>query len=329
MCEVWNEWAGGKFANAGGVYKAAEKSARYLHELREEVKRITSANYVVFTSSASEANNMVFNHANRVIATHYEHPSLTQHPKATLTQFDKLEDELKNCPAVVSLVGIHHEIGWMRDIESLYKLCKKYHSKLHIDASQMKSFNMQHADFITISSHKIGGPIGIAALATKEPMKPIIFGGMQEDGMRAGTQALPLIAGFVEALKVIEENDGYAEKFRQLKSLLRENIDEQYFLETYARDMYSSDMTFCNHIVCLVTKFPASEIAAFMDMHDIAVAIGSACTSGALEGMKILNSIDKLPAELKNGVRVSFGPDTTQEEVVEFSKKFNQFVERR
>jgi len=324
MLEVWNQWACGKFANIGGVYKSAERSARYLNELRGALKDITVGEYVVFTSSSSEANSMVFNHANKIITTCWEHPSLTKHPKATFVQFDKLKDELKNGPAVVSLVGIHHEIGSVRDIRVIYDLCKQYHSKLHIDASQMKSFDMQYADFMTISSHKIGGPIGVAALVTKEPMKAIIFGGMQEDGMRAGTNALPLIAGFVEALQVLKENAGYAEQFKLLNALLRKNIDERYFLETYAKDI-----VFCNHIVCLVTKFPASEIAAFMDMHDIAVAVGSACTSGALDGMKILNSIHQLPDELKNGVRLSFGPNTTEEEIIIFSQKFNQFVSRK
>ncbi len=321
IIEVFEQWGSGKYANAGGLYKSANNSAIYLEQLRNKVKEMTNMPYVVFTSCASESNNMIFNHAKKVVTTKYEHPSTAKNPKAILLDSIKnLEQELEKEPCIFSICGVHHETGQIRNTETLYNLCKKHYCKIHIDASQMKTLPAQ-ADFLTLSSHKIGGPIGIAALCSHEPIKAILFGGKQENDMRAGTQALPLISGFVEALEYMQLFD--KTHFQKLKKALKEQIEPSYMLENYAQD------NFADHIVCLVSQFPASEIAAFMDMNNIAVAIGSACTSGALDGMKILESFDNLPENIRNGIRVSFGYKTTLAETNYFCQKLNAFFCKR
>ena len=318
MMQVFDAWATGDYANAGGLYQSANNSSVYLEQMRNCIKDITGAEFVIFTSCASEANSMVINYARKVITTKYEHPSVKHNPKAIIVAPEEVEQELAKEPCMLSISGIQHETGLMRDIPQLYKLCKKYHCKLHVDAAQMKEFCLEHADFLTISSHKLGGPIGIAALISNEQIKPIIFGGQQEENMRAGTQALPLIAGFVEA--IIEPKPA----FKSLKNIIKAMVKSEYLLETYA-----PNEKWCDYIMCLISPFPASEIAAFMDLNGICIAIGSACTSGALEEMSMLERFSNIPKSMRNGIRISFGSLTTEDDVVTFCNKFNEFLQKR
>jgi len=317
MLDVYDRW-GIDYSNPSGQYESANNSAIYLEQLRNKVREIAGMKYVVFTASASEANSMLVNHAKNIYTTKYVHPSVKNNPKV------QVADPING---VLSVVGVHHEVGLIADFDKLRALCDERNCKLHVDASQMKpnmKFNMKPAvsgfnlpaDFITLSSHKLGGPIGVGALVSNEPIKPIVFGGLQENGMRAGTQGLPLIAGFVEALQL--EHD-----YSLLKKRLVELVDARYFLSTYVPGAIWAD-----HIVCLVTEFPATELVAFMDIHGLAIAAGSACTSGAMDGMQTLESFDELPENLRNGIRVSFAWNTQAEDIEQFAKLFAQFMKR-
>lgn len=308
------------WANPGGIYSSARKAKAFLESLRMELKTLTNAEYIIFTSGATEANNMVLSSARgRVLTTNYEHPSIKNFPKAEIIKLDNLKDELKKGPALVSISYIQHETGLIRDIKHINQLCNKYYAKLHIDAAQAKDISKIEADYITISSHKIGGPIGIGALITHQPIKPILYGGEQENYMRPGTQPIPLIAGFLAAINNLISNDFYKQHFKELKEIIKKNIAKEFLFETYLEGNWA------DHIVCLLTeKIPGSEIAAFMDLNSIEIGIGSACTTGALEGMEMLKLIGK-----NNGIRISFGWQTKADEVEKFCIKFNEFMSKR
>ena len=341
MLYIYDKW-GSEFANCSAQYNAGKKSNQYLNKLRARLYEIFNIpeNYVlVFTSCASESNSLIF-HSSKlpILVDRFSHPSCKNFPSCKLFSLGKLEEYIKEQSSLVSLSLVQHETGMKYDHELALNLSKKYNSKLHIDASQVKKIDVKNlnADYITISSHKLGGPIGIAAVISKSLLNAQIFGGSQEFNMRAGTQALPLITGFVEACSQMQENDFFEDHFKELKNYMKKLIDSNYFLENLI------NAEFVDNIVCLVLdKIPSSELAAFMDLNGIAIGIGSACKSGSLDGMDAIvqlnleeNAMLYKNAEYnklseQNVVRISFDFATTKNDIEIFANKFNEFMKVR
>lgn len=312
MLEAYKNWSNPGALHQNGVYNAS-----FLNKLTKEFKEILNlgADYeIVFTSSATESNNLVFNSSSLpILAFKYAHSSVKNFPEVNFFETtEELIEKISSKRYLISFETVHHECGIEIDLEQIKNLSQKYSFFYHLDASQNKNFkNINDADYITISSHKIGGPIGIALVAFKKNLKPMFFGGGQQKGIRPSTVPIPLIAGFLAALK--NTNKDYA----NLKNIMLENIDQSFFLEKQIQE------NFCNHIICLLTKnYTGSELLAFLDIHNISVSIGSACTSGALDGVKILKKYGFVP---ENAIRVSFGWETKEEDILEFCKIFNSF----
>lgn len=315
MDEAWQNWA-----NPGATYKMSVKNSDCLHKLRQRMRDILgTSDHVVFTASSSEANNLVLHNARfPILVSKFEHPSVKNIVGSKEIELSDLEGYLKQGQHLVSVTAVQHEIGMMLDVKEILRLVKKYHSKLHIDASQAKYMApFLEADYITLSSHKIGGPVGVAALITRNLVESLIVGGAQEQNMRAGTQAIPLIAGFVAALEEWHEGGYFKDHFKKLKMILRDRVDAKFFLESKVH------ANFVDYITCLVVPIPGSEVAAFMDLNNIAIGLGSACTAGTLNGIAALKQFGLIPS---HGIRVSFGLQTSEADVETFAEKFNYFI---
>lgn len=324
MQKSWETWA-----NPNSSHQAGTAAARRLEFLRNRIKNFFNApEYcrVYCTSGGTESNNLALNSYDLpILKSPFEHDSVYNNPKSEEIKIEKgeidindIKNKLEKKKYLVSIMLAQHETGWILPIKEIASVVKNMGSLIHVDASQAVGkididFEDLGIDMMTISSHKIGGPIGIGGLISKPILNPLFQGGGQEDGVRSGTVAIPLIEGWVAAL----ENSN-KEHMRALKEEFLNQIDQNYILK--------SAYPVLPNTACLISNYPASEIASFMDLNGISISMGSACKSGSLDGMRALKAINSASDK---GIRVSWGWKTTKSDINAFCAKYLEFQEKR
>lgn len=331
----------GRVANAM-VEKAREKIASFIGSSPKEI---------IFTGSGSESSNTVLSiltcPANqcdcsgvgkyqKIITTAIEHPCVLETAKCierrnaevrflSVDQYGKinikeLEDELKKGPALVSIIAANNEIGTIQDIRKISQLVHQYGSIFHSDAVQAVgkipvNVDELNADFLSFSSHKVYGPKGIGALYIRKgtPFCPLIRGGHQESGRRAGTENTLGIVGFGKAVEMrakemTDEHNRLLTFKERLKEGIVSKIDNVVF-NGHPEDCLANTLN---------VSFPGAEgeaILLYLDLEGIAVSTGSACASGSLDPSHVLLAID-IPIEYAHGsIRISMGRNTTSEDI--------------
>jgi len=323
------------------------------------------AQEVIFVGSGSEANNTVINtvtcqlkncksggscSAGALVISSIEHPCIIESAncaeqrgrkvfhltvdKDGLINISELENILKsNCVSLVSVMTVNNETGAIQDIKKITELAHKYNALVHTDAIQavgkmeidVKELDV---DFLSFSAHKIYGPKGIGALYIKKgiPFCPLIYGGHQEMGRRAGTENSLGIVAFHKAIlmrkeEMHNEHDRVLKLRERLRKSISENIPDTFFNGTPENTMYN----------CLNVSFAGAEGEAmllYLDLEGIAVSTGSACSSQSLEPSHVLLATG-IDLELAHGsLRISLGRDTTQEEIDYVSEKLPGIIEK-
>ncbi|WP_342261939.1 cysteine desulfurase family protein [Alphaproteobacteria bacterium endosymbiont of Tiliacea citrago] len=321
MLKSFDAWA-----NPSSLSQAGKNMSYKLKECRETIKKCLNVKNnaeLIFTSSASESNNHIFNSCDLpILISKFEHPSVYNHPKVEGVidlNFELIEQKIKDKKYLISISLVNNESGIILATKELVDFIKKFGSKVHIDASQAKNINFDYlgCDYMTLSSHKIGGPVGVAAIISKSVLSPILYGGGQEFGVRSSTEAVPLISGFAAAVEEIP-NRFFNDKI--LSDYLKSNIDKKYFFSNFVDGAFD----FVDNIHCLLTYgLSGTEVFSIMDLKNIIIAYGSACSSGTLNAPKILSNFD-LPS--KNGIRVSFSWDTSIEDLKQFVEVWKSLV---
>ena len=293
-----------------------------------------------FTSCGTEGDNWAIRaalHQNRrvgrhIVTTAVEHSAVLQCLKAleregysvTYLKPDgqgriaasQVAEALREDTALVSVMLVNNETGARFPVEEIAALLHDRPALLHTDAVQAflkVPFTAASlgADYITLSAHKIGGPKGVGALfaggRAKVP-QPLLYGGGQEAGTRPGTEATAQIAGFARAV--------------QLRLERREEIDAHIRdLNAYARERLAAipDLRFIGagdapHILSVsLSGYPSQNIVSDLDAKGIFISAGSACHRGRASHVLTAMGLDKRTAA--GTVRVSFGPETTREDV--------------
>jgi cysteine desulfurase len=302
------------------------------------------AGTIVFTSGGSESNNTVFetmrslalggdgrirpDARNEIITTAIEHPcvfSSAEFLKSlgfTVTflpvdeygkvKIDALKAALSEKTLLVSVMMANNEIGTIQDIKEIGKLVKEAGAWYHSDAVQAVGKIPVNAaelgvDYLTMSAHKIYGPKGIGALYLRKgaPLLPLIHGGHQEDGFRAGTYNNIGILGFGKAAILAKENvEAYGRDMRALRNRLRDGLLAKV-----------PDIKINGHPVdvlpnTLNVSFPGAEgesILLALDLEGIEVSTGSACASGSLEPSHVLLALGVGPELAHGSIRFSLG----------------------
>ena len=252
-----------------------------------------------------------------------------------LSHLEELLDK-DNSKKLVSLMHINNEIGNKIDIAAICRLCKDKSALFHSDTVQ--SIGHYHwdvqeipIDFMTAAAHKFHGPkgIGFAFIRKDSGLNPLIFGGAQERGLRAGTEPLHNIVGLEEAfMQAYEHLDEEHDHVLGLKKYFVEQVQKQLpnaKFNGYSGDLEKSTYTIAN--VCLpFTEEQALLLLFHLDLKGIACSKGSACQSGSNKGSHVLNEILSEEDLKKPSLRFSVSIYNTKEEidyVVEVLKEYS------
>ena len=348
-----------KFGNTMSLHSFGQEAKQALEESREVIADLMKAkpNEIIFTSSATESNNSALkgiafankNKGKHIIISPIEHPCIIESSKwlenqgfeVTRLKVDKyglvdpddVKKAIKKETILVSIMHANNEIGTTEPIEKIGKICKELGVYFHTDASQ--SFgkipidvNKMNIDLMTVSSHKMYGPKGVAALFIREGtrIEPLIHGGGHEAGLRSSTVNVTGIVGFAETVKickkVMEKEGKRLTKLRDklIKGVL-EKIEESH-LNGHPQKRLPNNVNFWFSFV------EGESLVIQLDLLGIAASTGSACSSEKLEPSHVLIAIGLRPEEAHGSLRLSLGRWTTEKEIDYVLKVLPKVVEK-
>jgi len=334
-----------KYGNAESLNTLGMEAKKALDESRATLAKFINAENqeIIFTGSATEANNMVLkchafqqgvNKVHIAIST-IEHPcihnpaswlkkngsSITFIPVDSegLLDFEYLEKVLKAGVTLVSVIHGNNEIGTIQDIKKIGKLCHEHGAYFHTDAAQtfgkipidVKTMNI---DIMTMNAHKTYGPKGVGALYLNKDVKmePYLHGGEHEFGLRAGTHNIPGVVGFAKTVELREK-----EMFEEAKKLtiLRDRLIKGVLEidETYLNGHPKKRLA--NNINIRFLYIEGESLVLKLDMEGIATSSRSACVSRTEEASRILLALGLDPIEVRGPLRISLGKNNTEEDI--------------
>ena len=350
------------YGNASSTHSFGRSSKALLEQCRKNIASYfnVSASEIVFTSGGTEADNLALRSAVRdlgvteIITSKIEHHAVL-HTSEQLQKeykiaikyvnvddcgqidYSHLEELLQSSTkAVVSLMHINNEIGNILDIDRVANLCKVYNALFHTDTVQsVGHFKIDlkeiPVDFLAASAHKFHGPkgVGFCFVRKESGLKPLIFGGEQERGYRAGTESIHNIVGLDEALKLAYSNLEVEKKYVSgLKDHFIQQIKTHVPKATFnggCADTIHSTYTLVN--VCLPIAPEKAPMLQFqLDLKGIACSKGSACQSGSSQQSHVLTEILNDEKLKKPSVRFSFSIYNTKEEIDYVIKVLKDFV---
>ena len=357
--EAMDEWYQKRnIGNPGSLHTNGVRARKAVENAREQVAALINANpdEIYFTSCGTESNNTWFRLLMRgddlcqVYTSRIEHKSILE-PLAesdfvipTKVKVDKngvvdlnyMKEWLKlpkRTPTSVSVMWVNNEIGTVEPIREIGELCQEHSVLFHTDAVQAAGHvpidvKANYIDALSMSGHKFGAPLGIGALYISDKVRtntPLIVGGGQERGLRAGTENVPGIVGMgVAAEYAMRTLDDHRDMWKTYRELMLEGLSEllpgQFTVN--GGDKFSN---------ILSLTFPGAQsesLLLLLDQEDVYVSAGAACSAGSGSPSHVLTAIGLSDALAACTIRISMGFDTTRSEIVEATKKIAKCVER-
>jgi cysteine desulfurase len=327
--------------NASSIHEEGRQAHALLDGARESVGRAVGAiaPMVVFTSGGSEANNLALKGApaERLIVSAIEHPSVLEAARGSgrdvdilpvdgegVADLEALERLLKAGPkALVSVMLANNETGVIEPLRDVAALAHAHGALVHSDAVQALgkipvNFGLLGVDLLSLSAHKLGGPMGAGALIVRDglALEPLIHGGGQEFRRRAGTENLAAIAGFAAAVQ---------EKRLEIKALrdhLEEGLEGAVILGAKAERLP-------NTTCFAMPGLSAETLLMALDLAGFAVSSGSACSSGKVAKSHVLAAMGIAPDLVNAAIRVSLGWTTTARDIEQFISAWGRIKARR
>jgi cysteine desulfurase len=335
------------YGNASSTHSFGRQSKNLLELSRKAIAKQlnASAPEIIFTSGGTEADNWIIHSAvadlgvQRIITSKIEHhavlhtvEALAKSGRVRLDFVDVAPDGVVDyahleallsyaIPTLVTLMHVNNEIGSVLDLEKAGAICRRYGAYFHSDTVQSvgkMEFDLQKlpVDFIVASAHKFHGPkgAGFAFVRKGIVINPLIHGGEQEKGLRAGTEAIHNIAGMAKALEIAYEN---LNAERAYITALKDYAVAELQAAFPGISINGGAGAFYNILnVCLpVPPEKAPMILFSLDMKGIAVSRGSACQSGSAKPSHVLAEILSDADMKKPSLRISFSHYNTREDV--------------
>lgn len=349
-----------EYGNPSSIHYFGRSARHIVDEARSVLANSigAKANDIIFTGGGTEADNhAIFGTAEssrhmgkHIITTQIEHHAvlhaceelerqgfevtyLPVDPNGRVSVKD-VENALREDTILVTIMYGNNEIGTVQPINEIGGLLADHPAKFHTDAVQaygLEKIDVQElrVDLLSVSAHKINGPKGIGFLYAHPDVKlsSRLFGGEQERKRRAGTENVPSIAGFQEAVRITQkEMEAKREELHSFKMLFMDKLkQEDAVFELNGLLDYSLP-----HVLNL--SFPGTNVEAMLvnlDLAGIAASSGSACTAGSIEPSHVLVSMfGKGSDKLQNSIRFSFGLFNTKEQVEQAAEQTAKIVKR-
>lgn len=335
------------YGNPSSSHTFGRKAKSLLELSRKKIAKILncSSQEIVFTSCATEANNLILQNVvedlqiKRIISSKIEHHAVLHTLEALQNKHDFAIDFVKiksdgsididhlkqlldqNIPTLVSLMHVNNETGNVLDLPLVSQICQQHQALFHSDTVQSvgkTTINLQEIpiDFIVASAHKFHGPkgIGFAFIRKNTILQPKMFGGEQEKGLRPGTESLHNIVGMASALEysnnLLSQESQYV---LSLKNYLIQKLNSE--LPGFKINGRSDNFYNILNIQLPFSPEKTSMLLFNLDIKGIAVSRGSACQSGSTKPSHVLAEILSATEMQNPSIRISFSHYNTFEEI--------------
>ena len=332
-------------ANPSSIHAEGRHARHLIDEARGKIARLAGAcaDQVYFTSGATEANNWALAQAGSRLASSIEHPSVRSVPGATavpvtasgVLDLPALEEALSRAaaPVLLSCMLVNNETGVIQPVAEAAALMGRQGGWLHCDAVQAAGkldFNLTDlgASYVTLSSHKLGGPHGIGALVVGpgmiDALRPLIHGGAQEARRRAGTENVAAAVGFGAAADLAEA----AIRDQPRLAALRDAMEAELTACAPELVVLGADAPRVGGTSLMALPGLAAETQLIaLDMAGVAVGTGAACSSGKIEGSHVVASMRREDLA-RCAIRVSLGWNTTADDLAKFTGSWQELYRR-
>ena len=337
-----------EYGNPSSLYRIGQQAKETLENARQEIAAVINAEprEIYFTSGGSEADNQAIRSAalagkrkgkNHIISTAFEHHAVlhtleqlkTEGFEVTLLDVhtngvvrpEEVEVAIRPETCLVTVMTANNEIGTIQPIREIGEICRARKVPFHTDAVQAVGpldidVKAENIDYLSASAHKFHGPKGVGFLYARKglPLLPLINGGAQEKGKRAGTENLPGIVGMAAALKEsVSERDAEAARLTVLRDRLIAGLNEipHSSLNGDAEKRLPGNVSFC------FEGIEGESLLLLLDEKGISASSGSACTSGSLDPSHVLLAIGRVHDVAHGSLRLTLGRENTPEDVDE------------
>lgn len=355
------EEARSAWGNPSSVHGAGRRARAVINEARAKIALRIGASpaEIVFTGSASEANNLALkglalramSQPIKIVVSAIEHESVLNPARYLEGRFDSveivgvnpdangivqpgaIEEACQGGAQLISVMAVNNETGMIQPVESIARIAKWHNALFHVDAVQAAGrfpvdVRALGCDLLTLSAHKIGGPKGIGLLYARNGVKldALVHGGHQEKERRAGTESPELIAGFARAFEIAWDE-------MEFENANRKRI-EQAFLARLSENRIAFQVNGAPAdkvpgVLSLSIRGVAStDIVVGMDLAGFAISAGSACSSGVIEASHVLQAMRLEPWRIESGIRISFGRENTTDQARAAADALNTLCKR-
>ncbi|AMA48794.1 MULTISPECIES: cysteine desulfurase family protein [Flavobacterium] len=337
-----------QYGNPSSSHEVGREAKNELELARKSIAKNLQCNAqeIIFTSCATEANNLILRSAikslevKRIITSKIEHHAVLHtvavlqkefeiqvdfvsiNPDGTIN-YAHLENLLNSdVKTLVSLMYVNNEIGTILDLEKVAHLSKKSNAYFHTDAVQgigksVVDLSKISIDFLVASAHKFHGPkgVGFAFIKKNIVLEPILYGGEQEKGLRAGTESIHNIVGMAKALAIslahLETNKEYLQGLKKyLVEALKKYFPESIFVGNPETTQYN-----IVNIILPLEETKSGMIVFLMDMNGVAISRGSACQSGSSKPSHVLETFIPTEYLAKPNIRISLSKYNTLDDI--------------
>ena len=350
-----------EYANPSSIYDFSKKSSRAIKEARGVIKDFINANdekEIIFTSCGSESANTAikgvlnYNKSKKhIVTTKVEHPCVLNVYKSLEKQgykvdylsvnsngdldLEELDSVINPETALVSVMWANNETGVINPIKKVSEIIKSKNpdTKLFVDAVQVAGkipMNVQEMgiDLLGISGHKFHAPKGVGALYvnSKTMITPLIIGGHQERGKRAGTENVPYIVGMAKAAELAQDALKY--ELTEVKRL-RDKLETNLLKNIYNARLNTAVTNRVPNTTNIGFEYVEGELI-LLHMSDLGICAssGSACTSGSLEPSHVLRAMNVPFTAIHGSIRFSLSRYTTEKEIDFVCEKMPQIIEK-